>query len=178
MISDVSGTCSDGFRTNVFPQTMANGRNHMGTIAGKLNGVMAAQTPTDCRIVSELIPRDTPSSTRPCMVIGDAQATSITSIARVTSARASERTLPPSRVTEAASSSILFRNCSRSAKINSVRSPIERERQSGQAALAAATAASTSSRPDSGARAITSPFAGFVTSTKLEAFAGTQRPPI
>ena len=37
-----SGTCSDGFRTNVLPVTMANGRNHIGTIAGKLNGAIAA----------------------------------------------------------------------------------------------------------------------------------------
>ena len=28
---------------NVFPHTMANGRNHIGTMAGKLKGVMAAQ---------------------------------------------------------------------------------------------------------------------------------------
>ena len=34
----VWGTCSDGFRMNVLPQAIANGRNHIGTIAGKLNG--------------------------------------------------------------------------------------------------------------------------------------------
>ena len=37
-----SGTCSDGFRMNVLPVAMANGRNHIGTIAGKLNGAIAA----------------------------------------------------------------------------------------------------------------------------------------
>src|SRR3989337_2543341 len=42
----VSGTCSDGFRTNVFPQPIANGRNQNGTIAGKLNGTVAAHKPT------------------------------------------------------------------------------------------------------------------------------------
>ena len=37
-----SGTCSDGLSTNVLPQTTAKGRNHSGTIAGKLNGAIAA----------------------------------------------------------------------------------------------------------------------------------------
>ena len=41
-----SGTCSDGFSTNVLPVTIANGRNHIGTIAGKLNGAIAAHTPS------------------------------------------------------------------------------------------------------------------------------------
>src|SRR3954464_10286328 len=42
----VSGTCSEGLSTNVLPQAIANGRNQNGTIAGKLNGTIAAQTPT------------------------------------------------------------------------------------------------------------------------------------
>ena len=41
----VSGTCSDGLRMNVLPQPMAKGRNQYGTIAGKLNGTIAAHTP-------------------------------------------------------------------------------------------------------------------------------------
>src|SRR5271157_4802248 len=61
--------------------------------------------------------------------------------------------------------------------INSVRSPTERARQSGSAALAAATAASTSATPDNGTRAKTSPLAGLVTSRRPDACAGTQRPP-
>ena len=44
-----SGTCSDGLSTNVLPQATANGRNHMGTMAGKLNGQMAPNTPIGCR---------------------------------------------------------------------------------------------------------------------------------
>ena len=42
----VSGTFSLGLSTNVLPQAMAMGYIHNGTIAGKLNGVMPAQTPS------------------------------------------------------------------------------------------------------------------------------------
>ena len=34
----------------VLPQTTAKGRNHSGTIAGKLNGAIAAETPIGWRI--------------------------------------------------------------------------------------------------------------------------------
>ena len=51
-----SGTCSDGFSTNVLPQTTANGRNQSGTIAGKLNGAIAAQTPSGWRITTQSMP--------------------------------------------------------------------------------------------------------------------------
>ena len=36
----------------MLPQAIANGRNQNGTIAGKLNGTIAAHTPTGWRIVS------------------------------------------------------------------------------------------------------------------------------
>jgi hypothetical protein len=39
------GSLSDGFNTKVFPQARAMGNIHMGTIAGKLNGVIPATTP-------------------------------------------------------------------------------------------------------------------------------------
>ena len=48
--NDADGSFSDGFRTNVFPQAIAIGNIHIGTIAGKLNGVMPATTPSGCRI--------------------------------------------------------------------------------------------------------------------------------
>ena len=47
--SCASGTCSEGLSTNVLPQATANGRNHMGTIAGKLNGQIAPNTPIGWR---------------------------------------------------------------------------------------------------------------------------------
>ena len=47
---EADGSFSDGLRMNVFPQAMAIGNIHIGTMAGKLNGVMPATTPTGCRI--------------------------------------------------------------------------------------------------------------------------------
>ena len=40
------GTFSDSFSTNVLPQAIATGNIHIGTIAGKLNGTIPAQTPS------------------------------------------------------------------------------------------------------------------------------------
>src|SRR5262245_36185910 len=45
----VDGTFSEGFSTNVLPHAIATGYIHNGTIAGKLNGVMPAHTPSGCR---------------------------------------------------------------------------------------------------------------------------------
>src|SRR6476646_6282386 len=44
------GSRSLGFNTNVFPHAIAIGYIHIGTIAGKLNGVMPATTPSGWRI--------------------------------------------------------------------------------------------------------------------------------
>jgi hypothetical protein len=42
------GFFSEGFKIKQFPQTMAIGNIHMGTIAGKLNGVTPAHIPMGC----------------------------------------------------------------------------------------------------------------------------------
>ena len=47
---DADGSFSDGFSTNVLPHAIAGAHIHIGTIAGKLNGVIPATTPTGCRI--------------------------------------------------------------------------------------------------------------------------------
>src|SRR6185369_12535267 len=47
------GSRSLGLRTNVFPHAIAIGYIHIGTIAGKLNGVMPATTPSGWRIEYE-----------------------------------------------------------------------------------------------------------------------------
>ena len=39
------GSFSDGFKINVFPHAIDIGNIHIGTIAGKLKGVIPAQTP-------------------------------------------------------------------------------------------------------------------------------------
>ena len=67
----------------------ANGMNQSGTIAGKLNGVIAATTPTGWLKLSTSIPRETPSSTSPFRRCGAAMAASTDSIPRPTSAKAS-----------------------------------------------------------------------------------------
>ena len=48
---EADGTFSDGLRMKVLPQAIAIGNIHSGTITGKLNGVMPAQTPTGWRSV-------------------------------------------------------------------------------------------------------------------------------
>ena len=45
---DGEGSLSDGFKIKQFPQTNATGNIHIGTIAGKLKGVIPATTPSDC----------------------------------------------------------------------------------------------------------------------------------
>src|SRR6187200_3322279 len=47
---DAEGSFSDGFSTNVLPHASAGPHIHMGTIAGKLNGVIPATTPSGWRI--------------------------------------------------------------------------------------------------------------------------------
>lgn len=43
--STAPATLSDGFKTNVFPQVMANGNIQSGIIAGKLKAATPAHTP-------------------------------------------------------------------------------------------------------------------------------------
>jgi hypothetical protein len=47
---DADGSFSDGFRTNVFPHAIDGAHIHMGTITGKLKGVIPAVTPSGWRI--------------------------------------------------------------------------------------------------------------------------------
>ena len=46
---DAEGSRSLGLSTNALPQAMATGCIHIGTITGKLNGVMPATTPSGSR---------------------------------------------------------------------------------------------------------------------------------
>ena len=47
---DADGTCSLGLSTNALPAASATGYIHIGTITGKLNGVMPAATPSGWRM--------------------------------------------------------------------------------------------------------------------------------
>ena len=50
MSTAADGSFSDGFRMNVLPQAIALPNIHIGTMAGKLNGVIPATTPSGWRI--------------------------------------------------------------------------------------------------------------------------------
>ena len=100
----VSGTRSDGLRMKVLPVAMAKGYIHIGTIAGKLNGVMPTQTPMGWRMVLQSMPAATSLSESPIIRLGMPQATSTIWMARRTSALASSVVLPFSRVSVAARS--------------------------------------------------------------------------
>ena len=46
----MDGSRSEGFSTKALPQAIAGANFHMGIMAGKLNGVMPATTPSGWRI--------------------------------------------------------------------------------------------------------------------------------
>ena len=96
---EADGTFSEGLRMKVLPQAIAIGNIHSGTITGKLNGVMPAQTPTGWRSVwvSTCVP--TFSEYSPFSRCGMPQANSTTSMPRCTEPIASASALPCSSVT-------------------------------------------------------------------------------
>ena len=53
------GSRSLGLSTNALPQAIATGYIHIGTITGKLNGVMPATTPSGWRMVQLSMPVET-----------------------------------------------------------------------------------------------------------------------
>ena len=112
---EADGSFSDGLRMNVLPHAMASGNIHIGTMAGKLNGVMPATTPTGCRIEYESTPVETFSENPPLSRCGMPQANSTTSRPLVTSPAASDSTLPCSALITAASSGRRVRISSRNA---------------------------------------------------------------
>ena len=134
--------------------------NQSGTMAGKLNGVIAATTPTGWLKLSTSIPRETPSSTSPFSRWGAAMAASTDSIPRPTSAKASGTVLPMSVATRRASSSLWATSTWRRSIRARARASTGVAAQPGCAARAAATARSTSAATESGTRARSSPVAG------------------
>ena len=157
---DADGSRSLGLRTNVLPQAIATGYIHIGTIAGKLNGVMPATTPSGCRKEKTSTPPEAWSEYSPLSSCGMPQANSITSSPRCTSPAASERTLPCSSETISASGATFWLTSSRKAKRILVRLLSEAWPHSTNAALAAATAASTSLVSASRTSACWAPVAG------------------
>jgi hypothetical protein len=149
------GTFSLGLSTTVLPAAMASGKNHIGTIAGKLNGLITATGPRGWRIEVTSTLEEAFSVKAPFSRCPIPQANSTTSCPRATSPRASERTLPCSAVINAASSSARAFSSSRKANSTCVRRATEVSRQPGKAAVAAATATSTSAAEANATRAVT-----------------------
>src|SRR5919206_2013264 len=162
--SAAEGSCSLGLRMTVLPVAIAMGKNHIGTIAGKLNGLMIATGPSGWRTECTSTLVEAFSVKPPRTSEGTPQAYSTTSWPRETSPRASSRTLPCSAVMIAASSGLRAWSSSRKRNSTAVRLAREVSRQRGKAAEAAATAASTSSVEARATSPMTSPVAESVTS--------------
>ena len=158
------GSRSDGFSTKVLPQASAIGNIHIGTMAGKLNGVMPATTPTGWRIENTSTPPATCGEYSPFSACGIPQANSTTSSPRAISPLASSNVLPCCDEISRASSSRLARTRSRKLNMTCARLAAGVADQLGNAALAAATAAFTSSVLASGTDVTGWPVAGLKTS--------------
>ena len=154
------GSRSDGLRTKVLPQASATGNIHIGTIAGKLNGVMPAHTPSGWRTDQLSMPRPTCSVNSPFRRCGMPQANSTTSAPRVTSPAASDRTLPCSSLINRARAPASRSRSSRNLKRMRARVSGGVPAQAGNAAAAARTARSTSPGPAKATRRVRSPVAG------------------
>src|SRR5690625_7430525 len=71
-----SGVRSDGFKTNVFPVTIAIGNIQQGTIIGKLNGVIPPITPIGYRYTPESSPLAIEGNCSPIINVGAPDANS------------------------------------------------------------------------------------------------------
>ncbi len=160
MNSAADGVFSLGLCTKALPQARAVGIIHSGTMAGKLNGVIPATTPSGRRIVVTSIPEETsllwlPRSSSPTL-----QAYSMLSSPRATSPRASSWSLPCSAEIRRASSSALAATRLRSPNISLVRVATLDAPQACWARTAAATASSTTSAEARATAPVWSPVAG------------------
>ena len=104
MNNAAEGSVGLGLRIKVFPAAMAIGNIHIGTMTGKLKGVIPATTPRGWRIVQLSMFVDTWSVYSPFNNSGMPHANSTISIPRTTSPCASVKTLPCSAVIIAANS--------------------------------------------------------------------------
>jgi len=144
----------------VLPVAIATGLIHSGIITGKLNGVMPATTPTGWRNEYTSMPVAACSENSPLSSCGIPHANSTTSRPRAISPLASEMTLPCSRLTIAASSSVCSTSSSRNRNRIALRLPRETWDQVVKAAAELAMTRSTSSGVACASSARTSPVAG------------------
>ena len=154
------GSFSLGLSTTVLPVASAIGKNHIGTMAGKLNGLMMATGPSGWRRLNTSTPVETCSLCSPLARCGAPRANSTTSWPRVTSPSASESTLPCSSVMMAASSGLRALSNSRNLKRICWRFAQDMSRQAANASVAALMADSTSVASASTTCLVTTPLAG------------------
>src|SRR6185437_5379025 len=160
MRTAVRGTLSEGLRMKVLPQAMAMGNIHMGTMKGKLKGVMPTQTPMALRVDQPSTSRPTRSTVSPIIKVGAPQANSTHSIPRSNEPRASSMVLPFSSMIRSTNSCA----CS-SSNWRYLNRILQRWMtgvllQEGNASCAACTAAEISSAVLRGISATGSPVAG------------------
>ena len=87
---DKEGSALAGFKMKVLPQANAIGNIHIGTMAGKLNGVIPTVTPSGCKDEWISMPRPACSENSPFNKWGIPHENSTTSKPRVNSPQASE----------------------------------------------------------------------------------------
>ena len=158
------GSRSLGFRMNALPHASAGPAFQSGIIAGKLNGVMPATTPSGWRSEYTSMPVPAPSVYSPLIRCGMPTANSITSTPRWISPLESATVLPCSRESSSASSSTFWLTRSMNFIITRARRCGFQAAHSFCASTATATAASTSAALAIGTFACTSPVLGFITS--------------
>eukprot|EP01139_Manchomonas_bermudensis_P009960 Amastigsp_a339752_75.p3 type:complete len:353 gc:universal Amastigsp_a339752_75:1234-176(-) len=156
----VFGVRSDGLSTRALPHTVAMGIDHSGIIAGKLNGAIAAVTPSGSRYETMSMFVAMPDIERPSRCVMALLANSTTSRPRWTSPIASARHLPCSVVTSRASSLWFLRMRFAYSAITRTRACTGTCAHDFCAALLDATAASISPCVLSGTRFTISPVAG------------------
>ena len=176
--SEADGSFSDGLRMNVLPHASALASIHMGTIAGKLKGVMPATTPSGWRSWYTSMPVDACSECAPFKRCGMPHANSTFSRPRATSPSASESTLPCSAVSSDAISLRFASMSSRRWNRTSARRDRFVARQAGKAPRATSTAASTSAADAKSTSACCVPVAGFHTGPVRPDVPSTIRPSI
>ena len=139
-----AGTMSAGLRTTQFPYASAGAAFQAGIAIGKFHGVISPTTPIGSRVISTLMPGRTEESTSPDRRRHSPAKNLKIWPARVTSPMPSGRVLPSSRESKVPSSSRRARISDPILSSASLRAWMLPVAQAGNAALAAATAASTS----------------------------------
>ena len=176
--SGTEGSRSEGLSTNALPQAMAGAAFHSGIMAGKLNGVMPATTPSGWRMEYTSMPVPAESVYSPFRRCGMPMANSATSRPRWMSPLESGMVLPCSEDSRRASSSM----CWFSSSTNRISTRARRcglvAAQAGWAAAALSTAAESSAGLASGTRACTWPVLGSDTSAKRPEVPATCLPPM